>query len=482
MSSLTKDETVFSFSLLSIACILGICLVLSYLCIRLTEDKTGLTQLYMLMLVQLTPLIISFSRKLTNYISLIMFNHFLNYSIAKYNQAFNISSLGHLRPEAIIAIEELMLCSVLIILSYYAFRQLVFYRFVVRERYEYLYLGKYQTVVLGLYECFSSTILNVLPRTFHTLHFVISAAGLVLLFCCKAPGYERLLNGFKLGTILNVALYFVQTSSMALLGSLVSTLFMVFILKREYKKISYLVLTAFVMSGLQPVKSAYREMLNTGQLEPSITGKLKTIGGLIYDKYFLGQSLEPVRPVTDEAREESSTEVENEMGSTLLRGFARIGDDSLERVLSWTPSIVPFWKGDTYQNIPYMFVPRFLWPDKPRWTSWNKFGREYGVLSSDDYSTSVGVSYLAEAYMNFGYSAMYICAVFFGFFTALIERLSYFYMRGHFYFTFICFLVPLMTYAADLGSMLNSIVLMTSIMLAFRFQFIKMARRDSYSL
>lgn len=478
MSTATGENTLPIFNFYTGLAVLTISLSFIYLMIELPGDSSGLIRLYILMAIQLAPLVLSFSRRHNNFISFIMFNHFFTYSLAKYNQISNIAKISELAPGTIHAIEELTYCTLLIIFGYYSARQLVFYRFVVREKYEMICLGRTHILIIGTYVCFQTVLLRLLPGTFHTLHFVTSALCLVILFTAKAPGYETLLKVFQWGTGLNAFYFFLNTSSLAILGSLASTLFMVLCLKRKYKQLLLLVAFAFTMSLLQPVKSRYRIIISEQPM--GIVDKLKVLSDLVYLKYVEGVNINQKEWEIESEKDSDLTDPE-ELSSTLLKGFARIGDDSLERVLTWTPSVVPFWGGETYANIPYMFIPRFLWPEKPQWLMWNKFGRTYGILSSDDMTTSVGVGYLGEAYMNFGYSGMYICALIFGYLVAFVERLSYFFLNGRFHFTFICFLIPLMTYAADFGSLINSIVLMTSMLLLFRSHFLKMARRDEYS-
>jgi hypothetical protein len=128
-----------------------------------------------------------------------------------------------------------------------------------------------------------------------------------------------------------------------------------------------------------------------------------------------------------------------------------------------------------------MFIPRALWADKPTRHFWNKFGIEYGYLGEDDKQTSVAVSYLAEAYMNFGYTGLYACAAFIGLFLVALERFARAFLPGTFFFTFIIFLGSAVHYAMDLGSMLNATVIAIGTMFLFRAQLLKMARRDEYT-
>jgi len=49
------------------------------------------------------------------------------------------------------------------------------------------------------------------------------------------------------------------------------------------------------------------------------------------------------------------------------------------------------------------FVPRLLWPDKPVSFSWNRIGRELGMLHETDYVTSVAFPFLSSLVLNGGF-------------------------------------------------------------------------------
>ena len=73
-----------------------------------------------------------------------------------------------------------------------------------------------------------------------------------------------------------------------------------------------------------------------------------------------------------------------------------------------TPSIIPFWDGESYLPIFTKFIPRFLWPEKPTENMGQEFGHRYGVLAWDNLTTSMNTPIVAEAYMNFGDKGFYL--------------------------------------------------------------------------
>ncbi|MBI5079279.1 oligosaccharide repeat unit polymerase [Candidatus Wolfebacteria bacterium] len=59
--------------------------------------------------------------------------------------------------------------------------------------------------------------------------------------------------------------------------------------------------------------------------------------------------------------------------------------------------------------------PRFIWKNKPITNDGgNKFGRKYGIISPDNFQTSVGPTIIGDLYMNFGIMGIALGMLFFG--------------------------------------------------------------------
>lgn len=71
-------------------------------------------------------------------------------------------------------------------------------------------------------------------------------------------------------------------------------------------------------------------------------------------------------------------------------------------VIDQTPSIVPYWNGETYSTILWHFIPRILVPDKPQERLGQANGHRYGLIDPKDIGTSVNLTQLIELYANFG--------------------------------------------------------------------------------
>lgn len=446
--------------------------VVNFLIYDSWSSNTTMSKLYLLMAIQLVPFVVCFTRQHFDYLAFVMFNHFFTFSVGKLNQLTLNFNVNELYPAAARAVEELTICTVLIIVSYYFFRQFLFYRFIEKEKFQLLSLTRIQLIVVATYVICVPLFLYSLPSWLITLHFATMAADMVLLLCSHSPGNEYLARYLRLGVAFSTVWYFLSTGFLTMVGNLAGYIFIASCLQRKYKQLILPIILGVVACLVQNVKTDYRKAIYDDS-SMKVSDRLELLGTLMYVKYAedveLDQDTNP-----DEVNETT-------LGQSVSNGFGRAGDDSLEIVLEKTPKEVPFWDGESYAALPFIFVPRFLWPDKPSRHIWNKFGRTYGIIGQDDYQTSVGVSFIAEGFMNYGYVGMYTVAFIMGLLIAFTERLSYYFLGGYYYFTFMCFLMPVMTYASDLTSIINSIFVIAAVLIIFKIQFQKMARADDYS-
>jgi len=129
-----------------------------------------------------------------------------------------------------------------------------------------------------------------------------------------------------------------------------------------------------------PVKMFYRAIDTSGY---SLTQKVSVITDLIFEQRTEKQKVE-----------------EDTKNGPLWRLTYPLSAFSL--VYEKTPKQIPYWEGESYTNIFYKFIPRFLWPDKPKENMGQLFGHRYSILADDNLTTSMNTPILAEAYMNFG--------------------------------------------------------------------------------
>lgn len=122
--------------------------------------------------------------------------------------------------------------------------------------------------------------------------------------------------------------------------------------------------------------------------------------------YTLTQRIEVLTELLAQKKQfESATEEKNDQEHFLWRYSYQAS--ALSLVLRETPQNVPYWNGESY-SILSKFVPRFLWPDKPRENMGYIFPTRYGVMSIYNRSTSMNTPILTEMYMNFGNAGVFI--------------------------------------------------------------------------
>jgi hypothetical protein len=96
--------------------------------------------------------------------------------------------------------------------------------------------------------------------------------------------------------------------------------------------------------------------------------------------------------------------------------------DLLADVIRQTPSIVPYWRGETYKSLIGAFVPRAFWPDKPIKTLGYDFGHRYGYLRSDDFTTTINLPFLVEFYANFSTTGVVVGMFLVGLIYGVLDR------------------------------------------------------------
>ncbi len=464
------NESVTSNLIALLITILTVALALRFY-VAAQTDKTGYSWLWMLSAIQLLPFILGVILKSQNYLNFILLSHFMGFSLAKFNQDQNLSKSFALSKSWIIATQELAICTAILAATYYLARFVVIPQTLRRRPFNDLTLSETQLRIILLYIVLIPFLSEILPYQLRIIHFAMSSAQMLMIICAQSPGNEKLLLMGRIAIPTLAFVSFLLFGFLSMFGSYVSfLLFYSFMTNKRSYLLPILCLT-LLLSAIQSVKNDFRLYLSASGYETSLLDRASVLWTLLENQYFNGEAKEE----SDAVRKDEESE------SALMRGFSRVGDDSLERVLAMTPSIVPFWEGETYQSIPYMFIPRFLWADKPGRHFWNKFGRAYHILSEDDVQTSVGVGFLAEAYMNFGFAWMYLIAGFMGIFLVLLERLSMSLLRDKFYFPYVAIMGPLIGLGADLGSIINSTVILTACFVLARPFLLRLARRDDYS-
>ena len=83
---------------------------------------------------------------------------------------------------------------------------------------------------------------------------------------------------------------------------------------------------------------------------------------------------------------------------------------------------LPVTYGEQYIWLGMIFIPRIIWDDKPNFAYGNEFGHKTGLLSSYNESTSISVTFIGEAYLNFSWLAPIVMLLFGLFFTYFYNK------------------------------------------------------------
>ncbi len=439
--------------------------------VKAGEDSSGYSWLVLISIVQVTPFLVGLVLRSQNYLNFILMSHFVGFSVSKYNEIETLSKGKGISLSWIAACKELVICTLCMLVAFHMLRMVITPAELRQRKFNDLSLKPNNLRWITAYILMIPFLPNFLPGSLMIIHLAMASAQVLLVICAECPKNPRLLMWARLSVPVACLASFMSWGFLTMFGNYASFLFMYSFLHQKKKYFVFIAILVLFVSTIQSIKHPYRTFLyELGGAEMAYSQRA---GYLIY--LFNLKYINPEDDVDELFEREDSKE------QSLVRGFNRIGDDSLERVLALTPSVVPFWNGETYDSIPYMFIPRTLWADKPGRHFWNKFGRQYKVLSSDDFNTSVGVGFLAEAYMNFGYAWMYLVAGLVGMLIAGVERLALGILKEKFYFPYITFMGPFIGLGADLGSIVNSTMILSCCFFAARPFLLRLARRDDYS-
>lgn len=181
------------------------------------------------------------------------------------------------------------------------------------------------------------------------------------------------------------------------------TLFMLLVVWRVSQRIPF-VLVAVLLSAylfFSPVKIQYRYQAWSPNNNLGLFDKIELFWDLALDHHLSGNS----KPT--------------EVNSAVDRSAHIV---LLSNVIKDTPSIAPFWNGETYVPLFSKFIPRALWPDKPSETVGNDFGRRYKYLGPADFSTSFNLPIIVEMYINFGETGIFLGMSLLGVLMAFLDK------------------------------------------------------------
>jgi hypothetical protein len=177
--------------------------------------------------------------------------------------------------------------------------------------------------------------------------------------------------------------------------------------KRKVPVVSLLI-SVVVLGLLLPVKLEFRKIVYEAGSTLSRQERLEIFYNLAKDHYLAEER--KVELHGEEMRRESA-----------LWRFS-YSCSAFSKVIELTPHQVPYWDGHTYTSLLTKFIPRILWPGKPKEGMGQEFGHRYHLIDANDTSTSMNLPWLAELYANFGREAVFFGMGLFGLLFAFVDR------------------------------------------------------------
>ncbi len=96
---------------------------------------------------------------------------------------------------------------------------------------------------------------------------------------------------------------------------------------------------------------------------------------------------------------------------------------TFQAVHDLSPERVSYMDGATYRPLLTSFIPRIIYPDKPREQAGGEFGRHYGFMDDPAEQTSFNIPWIVELLANFGQRAVIVGMMLFGLLLAVLNRL-----------------------------------------------------------
>jgi hypothetical protein len=148
-----------------------------------------------------------------------------------------------------------------------------------------------------------------------------------------------------------------------------------------------------------------------------------TVQPLQYPAYFGEWMQAGVRALAGSSSSNAEISSANQIGLLERASLMQM----LLKVQTETPSLVPYFDGDSYVDIPELMLPRFLFPDKATsHAAMQRLSAHFGLITLDiTERTSVAWGLLPEAQANFGFFGCAGLAVVMGFMFGFLARSSW---------------------------------------------------------
>jgi hypothetical protein len=223
---------------------------------------------------------------------------------------------------------------------------------------------------------------------------LMSSATKVLFLALIFPFHFFIGSGFLDGSIGQLIINLVA----------VSILFFAIRQKVPFGWISLIILTILL---IQPIKGELRDRI--WQLNEKGTSLQLKRGTTVVN------SLGELSNILTSAYLVKNTDSNFDLNKATQISYVRMNRlTTLVEVIDRTPYPQPYRYGVTYAPLLTKWIPRQIWPNKPRETLGNDWARAYKLARSDDYAYSYNLPWIAEMYMNFGFAGVLGVSFFIG--------------------------------------------------------------------
>jgi hypothetical protein len=374
----------------------------------------------------------------------------LSYSFPIYFFSTDYLQLGKLNIKAL---EYSFYAYAIFYFTFYAFKGRVF----VFNKFSPLSETSEQSIIVSLSFMFLSIYLfSKFPFASGLNHLGILSLFLYLGFIIGLIKKKANLNTF---TKIVFWIILVQEFSLRLFDGLVSAiaifslfLIIIFLVSTDYRFKASLPVFIVIITVLSfyiiisPIKAQFRSEVWYSGKEFSVIERIDVIRALYLEEEFKNKT------------HYSISEEEKARNNFFWRYSYQLS--ALSLVISETPSNVPFWNGETYILFS-KFIPRIIWPYKPKEDLGYVFGVRYGIIDFDNLSTSMNTPITAEMYMNFGFWGLLLGPIILAFLYLFLNE--YFNSRSLSFFNRIlgiCFVFTLLIHESNFSLTFGNIPLL----------------------
>lgn len=139
-----------------------------------------------------------------------------------------------------------------------------------------------------------------------------------------------------------------------------------------------------------------------------------------YGRVFIGFYRQRLNRLISEDTQAVEPDREPTVYASTIRRISHI--NVMSYAVEKTPREIPYWQGETYKPFLTSWIPRIVWPDKPREITGYSFAARYGLVEPHETWQSVNLPWIVEMYINFGRAGVLVGMTLAGILIMFVER------------------------------------------------------------